>query len=311
MKQFKKILIGVDLSSGDRAVAEELSAPNDEAVRQALWLAKQNSAAVLFCFAIELSDKARQMIAESDASDPNVIKQAESRLGELVAKAKADGIAAEAKVFVGKCSVEIVREVLRNQHDLVVVGTRDVGTLEGLLLGSSTNKILRSCPCAVWVTHPRASETCKSILVAHDMRAVGDAALKIGGALAELQSAQLHVLHAADSEDSAYPSSGSETASDTEQDRQQAFVAHVQRQLRDVELVEAVESQFVLGSPVNAILNSIQQHDIDLLIMGTVGRSGIAGLITGNTAETLLPQIPCSLLAIKPRGFESPITLDD
>jgi nucleotide-binding universal stress UspA family protein len=45
--------------------------------------------------------------------------------------------------------------------------------------------------------------------------------------------------------------------------------------------------------------------------MGTVGRTGIRGLITGNTAERLLPQIPCSMLAVKPTGFESPITIDE
>ena len=39
MKRFKKILVGVDLSWGDRFVSEVLSAPNAEAVRQALWLA--------------------------------------------------------------------------------------------------------------------------------------------------------------------------------------------------------------------------------------------------------------------------------
>ena len=48
MKRFKKILVGVDLSWGDRLVSNELSAPNEEAVRQALWLAKLNAASIDF-----------------------------------------------------------------------------------------------------------------------------------------------------------------------------------------------------------------------------------------------------------------------
>ena len=47
----------------------------------------------------------------------------------------------------------------------------------------------------------------------------------------------------------------------------------------------------------------------DLLVMGTIARTGIAGFIVGNTAERLLPRIPCSVLAIKPEGFVSPVTL--
>jgi nucleotide-binding universal stress UspA family protein len=41
--------------------------------------------------------------------------------------------------------------------------------------------------------------------------------------------------------------------------------------------------------------------------MGSVSRSGIAGLLLGNTAERLLDRVQCSLLTIKPRDFVSPV----
>jgi universal stress protein E len=44
--------------------------------------------------------------------------------------------------------------------------------------------------------------------------------------------------------------------------------------------------------------------------METVGRTGIPGLLMGNTAETILQQVNCSVLAIKPPGFVTPVTLD-
>ncbi len=66
---------------------------------------------------------------------------------------------------------------------------------------------------------------------------------------------------------------------------------------------------FLIEPPDFAIMNYIEQHDIDLLVMGTVGRAGISGFITGNTAERLLPRIPCSLLAVKPPDFKSPVSL--
>ena len=43
--------------------------------------------------------------------------------------------------------------------------------------------------------------------------------------------------------------------------------------------------------------------------MGTVARTGIAGLIMGNTAESILDQLEQSVIAIKPQGFVSPVKL--
>ncbi len=49
---------------------------------------------------------------------------------------------------------------------------------------------------------------------------------------------------------------------------------------------------------------------IDLIVMGTVARTGIPGLIIGNTAESVLSQISCSVLAVKPPDFVTPVTLE-
>ena len=46
----------------------------------------------------------------------------------------------------------------------------------------------------------------------------------------------------------------------------------------------------------------------DLVVMGTAGRSGISGLVIGNTAEAILSQLRCALLAVKPDSFVSPVT---
>ena len=63
------------------------------------------------------------------------------------------------------------------------------------------------------------------------------------------------------------------------------------------------------GHPDDVIPDLVRHSDIDLVVMGTVGRTGIPGLFIGNTAEEVLGQIDCSILAIKPPGFESPVTI--
>ncbi len=50
---------------------------------------------------------------------------------------------------------------------------------------------------------------------------------------------------------------------------------------------------------------------VNCIVMGTVARTGVRGFIMGNTAETILEQISCSVLAIKPPGFVTPVSLDD
>jgi nucleotide-binding universal stress UspA family protein len=63
------------------------------------------------------------------------------------------------------------------------------------------------------------------------------------------------------------------------------------------------------GAPGDAIPEHAQSAGIDTVVMGTVGRTGIPGFFTGNTAETILRRISCSLIAVKPAGFVSPVTL--
>ena len=163
MKRFKKILVGVDLSWGDRFVSEELSAPNAEAVRQALWLAKLNSASIDFLFSLELSAKAQELISESSTDETTVLSQAKERLAVLVENAQAAGVAAESHVVVGKSWLELIRQVIRKQHDMVLVGTRHMGAIKGFFLGSTGIKLLRKCPCAVWVTQPLVDQEFDSI----------------------------------------------------------------------------------------------------------------------------------------------------
>jgi nucleotide-binding universal stress UspA family protein len=61
----------------------------------------------------------------------------------------------------------------------------------------------------------------------------------------------------------------------------------------------------------NAIVSLAKSKKVDLLVMGTVCRTGVAGLIIGNTAEKVLNRVDCSVLTVKPEGFVTPVTLED
>jgi universal stress protein E len=70
------------------------------------------------------------------------------------------------------------------------------------------------------------------------------------------------------------------------------------------------EVHLLQGQPAVAISELAEKENIDLIVMGTVCRTGVPGFLIGNTAETLLQLVDCSVLTVKPPGFVSPV-LDD
>lgn len=65
----------------------------------------------------------------------------------------------------------------------------------------------------------------------------------------------------------------------------------------------------VRGEASTEIARFVQERAVHTLILGTLGRSGLAGLLMGNTAEMLFHQIRCSVAALKPADFVSRVRL--
>jgi nucleotide-binding universal stress UspA family protein len=71
-----------------------------------------------------------------------------------------------------------------------------------------------------------------------------------------------------------------------------------------------VHVELVKGQARQLLPDLVISHKIDLVVMGTVCRTGLKGLIIGNTAEKVLNELTCSVLAVKPDGFESSVKPD-
>jgi nucleotide-binding universal stress UspA family protein len=61
------------------------------------------------------------------------------------------------------------------------------------------------------------------------------------------------------------------------------------------------------GEPDESIVDLANRELVELIVMGTVSRTGLAGFFIGNTAEKVLHSIDCSVLAVKPEGFVTPV----
>jgi len=50
----------------------------------------------------------------------------------------------------------------------------------------------------------------------------------------------------------------------------------------------------------------VKNKHVDILVMGTLARTGILGYLMGNTAKGIMKELECAVLALKPGGFISP-----
>lgn len=308
-RRFDRILLGVDLADEDRYVGEELSASTREAVQRAVWLAKVNSAEL--CFFCVLPEVARQLSSDTQVllaeqeigARETVLAHATAKLASIADSAAQHGTPTSSKVALGISWIEIIREVLRHEYDLVVVGTRNKGPFRRMLFGDTGIKLLRKCPCAVWAAKPQQDERIASILVAHDLTPVGELALELGCWLARKQGSALHVLHAI--EETRDAAAGRELTVEAAEER-------IRGQLESANPGKVtVRIDVVKATAEEAILSQVDDLGIQLVVMGTIGRSGISGFMVGNTAEKVLPFLPSSVLAVKPAGFRSPVELTE
>lgn len=234
--------------------------------------------------------------------------KATEMLRRVVGDVRGQGISADYEVCFGSGWFEIIRRVLQNGHDLVIVGAHQGSLLQDSLYGNTGMKLVRKCPCPVWVTRPQSDRRIRSILIAHCLREVGDNALHFGCSMAELFDSEVHVIHVI--EGASWHLSEPPDAVDLNDNVAWTdAMDRIKNQLTAYNLNVAATVHVLNQSPRKALLAYVEKHGIELLVMGTIARSGAAGIITGNTAETLLQQVTCSLFVVKPPGFISPVTL--
>jgi nucleotide-binding universal stress UspA family protein len=68
-----------------------------------------------------------------------------------------------------------------------------------------------------------------------------------------------------------------------------------------------VKIHLLKGNAGKIIPSLVKKQLADIVVMGTVSRTGVGGFFIGNTAEKIIRNVDCSVLTIKPDSFETPI----
>jgi universal stress protein E len=315
MAVFTNILAGVHLSWGRQLGLSELNPIARDVSRSATWLAQKTDARLTFLSALNLSP---ETLTHPSAGGGTVEEVARRVLDGVVQTAREAGVEARGLLVLGSGPAELLRQVRQDGHDLLLIGTRDLHGIRRMLFGRAAAGLIHHCPCPVWVAKPRPAldEPPWKILVASNLGAAAEHALDLVLPLAKALGARVHVLHVVDYPlDYIWVNGEPDPATAAYHRRVRAEAEEVlQEQLRqahDRDLGVDVQLHFadMAGLPDVAILEFIQEHHIDLLALGVHVRGSLEGFLMGNPAERLLPEVPCSLLAVpraEPPASSSP-----
>lgn len=216
-------------------------------------------------------------------------------------------------------AVHIVRRVLRNAHDLLIKQAE--ATQPRMGFRALDMQLLRQCPCPVWlcrpVTRPRSEIR---VAVAVDPQSTEPAGwdlalqlLRLSRSLADTCSGELSIVSCWDYElenylrHSAWGRVPEETIDSGVITAEREHRAALQALIDESGIAGQVRVHHVRGRAGEAIPQFVEDSSIDILVMGTVARTGIPGFVIGNTAENALRELQGSLLALKPNGFVSQV----
>lgn len=147
------------------------------------------------------------------------------------------------------------------------------------------------------------------ILWPTDFGETSNEAGKYAFTLADQFAAELHALHVVQDLASSLPESATLMASFPN-----SYMTQVQ-ELAEEQLAADLPSDFAggkevvrvikVGSPLTKILDYAQDHDIDLIVMGTHGRTGLPHFLIGSVAERVVRHAPCPVLTVRPTADQN------
>jgi nucleotide-binding universal stress UspA family protein len=216
-------------------------------------------------------------------------------------------------------AISMIQHVLRAGCDLLIKEAEVQEEAKGFKAMDMT--LLRKCPCPVWLARP-ISRPRGEIRVAvainpenrdqteHDLSL---RLLELSRSLADICSGELDILSCWDFEFERYlrrgtranlPDAGIQGAVDYAQSAHSLGLSNL---IQESGIDGVFHVHRLRGRAEERIPAFVRGRGVDILVMGSVARTGIIGFLMGNTAENVMQELNCALVALKPGGFVSPV----
>lgn len=282
MKLLENILLAQDFSKSSKNVLET-----------AIELAKvfQSKIIPIHVFPDDImNEKVESLLKET----------AMTKLEETTEKIKNGGVDVGKPILeFGSPSDGIVRAAVRVNANLILTGSGEHHKGDRFQLGITTERIIQKSEKPVLVVKEGLPLNVQHILCPVDFSEASKRALKNAITMAHRFRAELTILGVCELQGLTWFTS--------EKDREEENDTRCnQHKVKFDEFLKGFNlsglnwtKETPKGNPAEEILSTISRKMVDLLVMGTTGRSGLNRLIMGSITEKVVREVPCSFLTLK------------
>jgi universal stress protein E len=231
------------------------------------------------------------------------------RLKKFVAESEVGAVAVNAEVRIGHPFAELVEACRAHSADLLVMGAKGSKN-EPHRVGAIAAKCVRKAPVDVLVVREDAQGPFKKIVTCVDFSENSAKAVQCALHVAQQDGGSLDCLHVYQSALAmsldyggfapSMPATIDPEAVENWRKDLEAFLAPLTRDVGDVKVTSLIKERVNIRE---AIIDHVNEVHATLVVLGTRGKTGLREMLIGTTAEKIVQNAPCSILAIKPDGF--------
>lgn len=251
-------------------------------------------------YVLNVADTNRDSVARINGEVVDALeREGEEAVQAATNRAKEHGVAAEGEVLQGDPYRTILDYADERAVDLIALPARGPTVLERFLLGSVTERVVRRSDVPVLTISPDVGRDLqypyRNILVPTDGSETANAALAAGVDVANASDAAFHLIHVV--EDSGF---GFVSPGDDETVR--AGANEILERSADrarTDSVESVTTTLERGTVHEEVLEYVETHDVDLIVVGTRGRTNLDRYLLGSVAEKLVRSAPVPVMTVR------------
>jgi nucleotide-binding universal stress UspA family protein len=262
-------------------LATDMSLDSEGAIREAIKFAAKCSSRMYACMTLETNP-------EYETIGSNVFEkeeeQARAHLEAIKARAAKEGVPCEIVLHESRDAAQaIVDEAGEKKADMIIIGRHGRKGVAKALMGETAAKVIAHAPCKVLVVPKAAQIEYRNILVATDGSTHAVAAVTEAVAIAKRCGSNIIALSAMRDES------------------ERAEAVKFSNAAADTAKKEGVSAEAVtpMGRSFNTIVETAGGRGVDLIVMGTYGKTGVKKLLMGSATEKVIGSAGCAVLVVK------------
>lgn len=310
MEKYQKILAVVDPTTEDQ-----------KALKRAIELARKTGASITaFLTIYDFSYEMTTMLSsdEREAMRQSVINDRTLWLQSILSELAVEELNIDCQVIWHNRPFEqIIEQVLKNGYDIVIKGTHQHDKLKSVIFTPTDWHILRKCPCPVLLVKEHLWPDNGNIVAAlnigsneEEHKSLNDKITAEAKQLTQVMKANLHLVNS-------FPGTPVNIAIEIPEfnasDYNRSMLLHHEKSMHEHATafnIEQENTHIKEGLPEDVIQSVADTLDAELVILGTIGRTGLSAALIGNTAEHVIDRLNCDVLALKPDGYISPLDVE-